>query len=409
MDGNLFGEPEQEQDRDTASQITPAEGVNEPDSRDTSLSSPRDNPCLIGHDTIVQQLLDWHARHALPHALIFSGPRGIGKATAAFALARTLLQEAGEPGTEDDSTNSLFGGAGDSDDSAGSQPGLLMDAQDPVFRKVAAQSHPDCLDIAREFDEKKQRYKTELQVNQIRHIQDFLHMRASTPGGMKIAIIDEAATMNRNAQNALLKSLEEPPGNSLLIIVADQLGALLPTIRSRVRVMPFAPLESGELRALLKHNIQGPDEDDLHAIVEIAQGAAGPALELASEEGVSVMRHVLTIVQDWPHLSWGEIYKLSAYVTAPKDSEPRLRVFYYVMTWLAQHMLRIKTRNITPAPALQTGTLPAAIGDTSLDMILQICDNLKSHFDSAYSAHLDKHYIVEGAFTILTNYKAKAA
>jgi DNA polymerase-3 subunit delta' len=411
MDNNLFGEPDPQQY--DAPQETTDIAVEKAENADRLIiSTPRDNPCLIGHEAVIEQLLDWHDRNALPHALIFTGPRGIGKATAAYALARTLLKD-NESGIEsDDATDSLFGSedVSESGEAApAAQRKLLMDAQDPVFRKIAAQSHPDCLDIAREYDEKKQKPKTALDVHQIRRIQEFLHMRASTPGGRKIAIIDEGETMNRNAQNALLKILEEPPGNSLLIIVADQLGALLATIRSRVRVVHFQPLADQDMRQLLHANSQIEARGDLELIVRIAEGAAGPALELGSEEGREIIHGVLAIMRDWPEVSWQDIYQLSNKIAGKKDSEQGLRIFSYVMTWLTRHMMRIKARGIQPVSCLQGSRFEQALASTNLDQLLKICDNLKHHFDSADHAHLDKHYIVEGAFAILTNHTRDAA
>ena len=410
MDDNLFGDPGTSQD-DLMPEAPDVPIGDTGHAGNVQISTPRDNPCLIGHDTIIDQLLDWHDRNALPHALIFTGPRGIGKATAAYALARTLLKDNEAKSGGDDATDSLFGGEDvtAAETVSAKNHDLLMDSTDPVFRKVAAQSHPDCLDIARGYDEKKQKPKTALDVHQVRHVQDFLHMRASVSGGRKIAIIDEGETMNRNAQNALLKVLEEPPGNTLLIIIADQLGALLPTIRSRVRVMHFTPLQDGDMQTLLRANCASLSEDELHMIVEIAEGAVGPALELAGEEGRTIMRQTVDCLKDWPDISWPDIYKLSAYLNAQKDSEARLRIFGYIMTWFIQHILRIKTRNISPISELDTTDFQNALARTHLDQVLQICDNLKSHFDSAYQAHLDKHYIVEGAFATLINHKREAA
>ena len=410
MDENLFGEPDTRQDDNTPR--TPDITVDQGQGTDALISTPRDTPFLIGHNDVIGKLLDWHNRNALPHALIFTGPRGIGKATAAYAVARTLLKENDEDSEIEDATDSLFGDADEDAETQTASSGrltLLMDGEDPVFRKVAAQSHPDCLDIAREYDEKKQKPKTALDVHQIRRVQEFLHMRTSTPGGRKVAIIDEAETMNRNAQNALLKVLEEPPGNSLLIIVADQLGVLLATIRSRVRVVHFRPLADQDMRDLLGANVEMDDPHDCELIVRIAEGAVGPALELASDEGREIMRAVLAIMQDWPDVSWPDIYKLSNKIAGKKDNEQGLRIFKYVMTWLAKHMIRIRARGIQPIHNLQGTPFEEALAGTKLDQLLQICDNLKQHFDSADHAHLDKHYIVEGAFAMLTNYRRDAA
>ena len=116
----------------------------------------------------------------------------------------------------DTAQDSLFGGG---DDLAAPATTLDIPTDDPVFAKVASGGHPDLLVVERQTDPKTGQIKSNLDVQTARKVVPFLRM-TSSDGGWRIVIVDDADLMNRNAQNALLKILEEPPQNTLLILVA---------------------------------------------------------------------------------------------------------------------------------------------------------------------------------------------
>ncbi len=144
------------------------------------------------------------------HAWLITGAPGVGKATLAYRFARRLL--------------------------AGVQPGdtLAVDPASPVFRRVAVGSHADLLTVEREWDDKKSRLRGEIVVDDARAISAFLRLTPAE-GGWRVVVIDGAEHMNRNAANAVLKMLEEPPPRAVLLLTCAAPGRLLPTIRSRCR------------------------------------------------------------------------------------------------------------------------------------------------------------------------------
>ena len=166
---------------------------------------PRHVQKLYGHIDNWAQVSDNFANGKLPHAILLCGTRGIGKATFAYHMARFMLS-----GTqaENPHTNSL----------------------------ISNNCHPDLLVIEKEGEAK------DITVDQLRQLGHFIQLQpAYSPN--KMVIIDSADEMNKNAANALLKILEEPPANSFLILVAHTPGKLLATIRSRCRqVKMSAPL-----------------------------------------------------------------------------------------------------------------------------------------------------------------------
>src|SRR5579863_2134864 len=199
--------------------------------------APRENPLLLGHETAEAALLQFFAADRLPHGLLITGPHGIGKATLAFRFARFLLAQAAEPRGP-----TLFAPT--------SPTSLALPAEHPVFRRTASGGHADLLVVERGIDPKRKRARSEIVVEDARAIAGFLRLTPAE-GGWRIVIVDTADDMNRNAANAVLKILEEPPPRALLILVSDNPGRLLPTIRSRCRRLPLRPLSEEIVARLL--------------------------------------------------------------------------------------------------------------------------------------------------------------
>src|SRR5258708_5465301 len=200
---------------------------------------PRHNPLLLGHEVAGAALWQAPRSGGLPHAGLLSGPRGIGKATLAFRFARFLFaQGAAAPG--------LF---------AAPPVSLAVAPEHPVFRRVASGGHADLLVVERSFDPKRKKLRSEIVVDDTRSIAAFLRLTPAE-GSWRVVIVDGADVMNRNAANAVLKILEEPPQKAVLLLVSDNPGRLLPTIRSRCRILALKPLAAAEERAALAGEAQ---------------------------------------------------------------------------------------------------------------------------------------------------------
>ncbi len=217
---------------------------------------------LAGHEAAEATLVAEAAAGRLHHAWLITGPKGIGKATLAFRFARWLL--AGCPGTR-----------------------LEVADTDPVFRRVAAGTHADLLAIGRSFDEKRQRHRTEIVADDVRPIGDFLR-RTAAEGGWRVVILDDADLLNRHAGNALLKILEEPPPRAVLVLVSSTPGRLLPTIRSRCRLLRLAPLDRPQMMLALERLLPEEEEASRGLLADLAHGAPGRAVELAGEDGIAM-------------------------------------------------------------------------------------------------------------------------
>ena len=229
----------------------------------TPMIPPRSNPELFGHEAAEAVLATAMASGRLHHAWLITGPEGIGKATLAYRFARRLL-------------------AGPAADGS-----LALDPAHPAFRRVAAGSHADLLSVERAVDEKTKRRRAEIVVEDARAVSTFLHLTAAE-GGWRVVIVDGADAMNRNAANALLKVLEEPPPRAVLLLLAASPGRLLPTIRSRCRRLALKPLAEGLVERLLRQAL--PELEDPHGVAMLAGGSIGRALQLAAGEGLACAR-----------------------------------------------------------------------------------------------------------------------
>jgi DNA polymerase III subunit delta' len=253
----------------------------------TVAPTPRTNPDLMGHEAAEIALRRLFEANRLPHALLLGGPRGIGKATLAFRLARFVLAGGAGKGA----SAGLFGTNND----AKADPGLSVAPDGGVFRRVASGGHADLLTVERAYDPRRRRLRSEIVVDDTREIGAFFRL-TSAEGGWRVVVVDGADEMNRNAANALLKILEEPPQRSLLLLVAHSPGRLLPTIRSRCRRFPLSPLPSGVVRRLLaRYQPELPDAQ-AEALVALSGGSIGRALELAAAGGIELYDAVLALL-----------------------------------------------------------------------------------------------------------------
>ncbi|WP_323035992.1 DNA polymerase III subunit delta' [Pararhodobacter sp.] len=279
---------------------------------------PRDTARLFGQETAERGFLQAHAQDRLHHGWLLTGPRGIGKATLAYRLARFLLAE--EPG------GGLFG------------PPQTLDvsADHPVSHRIAAGSEPGLLTIRRTADEKTGRMRTQIVVDDVRKLRDFFGLSA-TDGGRRIVIVDAADEMNANAANALLKLLEEPPQGAMLFLVSHQPSKLLPTIRSRCRELKLHPLGAEDM-ALALEQATGQADDSI-ALAQLSGGSVGEAIRVMSGGGLALYSEILGLLGQLPRLPRPELRRLCDSVGG-KQAEPRfdlvVRLFDLALSRMAR-------------------------------------------------------------------------
>ena len=230
------------------------------------VSPPQLTVRLHGHTDEIAFLSDAVNTGKLHHAVIFEGERGIGKATAAFQLANRLLLPARDLGA----------------------PIGAIDPESSTFRQIAQGSHPGLLYLTRPKNDAGTGFKQAITVDEIRRLQRFFSMTAAGPDSYRVAIIDPVNDLNRNAANALLKLLEEPPARSVFILIAHGTGGLLPTIRSRCQILKFSPLANGEIGRVLTEQIGAEDEAAIARAASLGGGSARRALLFAQFGGLEL-------------------------------------------------------------------------------------------------------------------------
>jgi DNA polymerase-3 subunit delta' len=321
----------------------------------------------------------------LHHAWLLTGPRGIGKATLAWRFARFLL--AGGQG-------GLFAGSTDLLDVAPDAPGRAL---------VDARSHPDLFHLRRTLDPKTDRIRTEIVVDDVRDLGEFMHMTPAL-GDWRVAIVDPADEMNRNAANAVLKILEEPPPRAVLLIVAHAPGRLLPTIRSRCRRLALPPLADETVVRLLGIYAASTAQEERLALAGLADGSIGRALELASAGSLGLYRDMVELLATLPELDTARLHGFAErFARRGEQANADWRSLNYLLDgWLKGLARRAAVGGegapIVPAErGLQTRLLAAA----SLDRWMEAWDKIALLLSRADAVNLDRKQTVLGSFLAL--------
>lgn len=253
--------------------------------------APRHASALFGHEAAETALLDAWASGRLPHAWMITGPRGVGKSTLAFRFARFLLKHG--PASGFDAGPSLFG------DAPVLPTSLVVAPEDPVFSRVANAGHADLITVERSWDDKGDRWRGDIVVQDVRAVIDRFGKTAAE-GGYRVCIVDAADDMNVNAANALLKILEEPPPNAVLLLVSHAPGGLLPTIRSRCRRLALKPLDEPAMQQALHGLLPDLDAAERRGLGVLAEGSPGRAVTLAAQGGLKLLHGLLDMVSQLP-------------------------------------------------------------------------------------------------------------
>ncbi|MEO0449660.1 MAG: AAA family ATPase [Pseudomonadota bacterium] len=288
---------------------------------------------LSGHDQPQERFMNARASNRLHHSWIFQGPSGIGKSIFAKRIAGLMLGAEHVDAGDDNQTMQL----------------------------VKSGGHPDLKWVERGLNEKG-KVRQDITVEQIRELNQFFSLRPAM-AGWRVGVIDALDEMNVSGMNALLKTLEEPPDNALLILISHATQPILPTIRSRCQILRFYPLSEEHTREVLASH-----EANVDLAMDLAPGRPGYGLALSQTAGAKAVQAARALLRNVRKPSGGV---MSAALTATLADEGSLQAFTDTLmgwvaekadmdpelsqTWLKMHEVRATATELNLTP-LQTAT-----------------------------------------------------
>ena len=262
--------------------------------RIAGLPHPCETEHLFGHDAACAQVLEAFNGDRMHHAWMLTGPKGIGKASLAYHIARFLLATE-PPGDNLFSTPPLT-------------TSLFVPADHPVASRIRAGSEPGLCILRRPVDDKTSKLKTVIPVDTVRELRRFFSLSAGG-NGRRVVIVDCTDEMNANAANALLKVLEEPPQDAVLLLVTHQPSRILPTIRSRCRTLACTPLSPEDLQHAFAQAL--PEQTFDPGLTALVAGSVGQAAKLSLTGGADTYGAIVSLCQGLPQLDRSALLKLA--------------------------------------------------------------------------------------------------
>ena len=260
--------------------------------QEIAVRHPRETSELFGHREAEAALLNAYRSGRIPHAWLIGGPQGIGKATLAYRMARFVLANADPlaPSVQRAET-------------------LAVDPADHVARQITAEAHGGLLVLERGLNDRGV-LRTVITVDETRETISFFGSTAAVDG-WRVCIVDTVDELNPNAANALLKILEEPPQQSLFLLVSHSPARALPTILSRCRKLPLRPLSTVDvIRAAALATDKDANDPALVEAAEASEGSVSRALTLLGGDALKLQQRTAALLASLPQVDPRELHAL---------------------------------------------------------------------------------------------------
>ena len=310
---------------------------------------------IIGHSSQKLSFLSSFASNRLPQCWLLAGDRGIGKASFAWLIAKFLLTTKYQPADlKIDLTETNINS-------------ILEPQSGSTLNRIISGSEQRVYIVRRGYNEKRKAFFKNISIEDVRKLQSYCSLSIAD-GGKRIIIIDTADDLNKSSSNALLKLLEEPPKNTIFLLISHQPNLLLPTIKSRCQKLSFSNLDQTDLGAVLTAIGCKIEPSDEVLLSILSKGSAGAACRLINSNCINLYRDILNIVSSLPNLNTNKILQLSQnYFAKAKPSE--FEIFIEMM----QHFFsRLCKTGVMQKPLLPTVT------DNEAKVMKSLCPNLKS-------------------------------
>jgi DNA polymerase III subunit delta' len=297
--------------------------MNEPADDTTEAPAPRRTDVLFGHAAAEAALLAAYRGGRIPHAFLIIGPKGIGKATLAYRMARFVLAHPDPAAPEVAAATSL-----------------AVDPAHPVSRAIAAQAEPDFRILERTLNEKGV-LRQQIAVDDVRRTIEFFGKgSARGEGGWRVAIVDAVDELNKSGANALLKLLEEPPQRALLLLVSNSAARVLATLRSRCRIVTLRPLgETDVAAALAAATGAAATNAEIAAAAAAADGGVARAFAMLDGNALELREQALDMLNRLPALDSKALHGLGEAI-AGTDPKPLTDFVDTVNAWMSDRLHR---------------------------------------------------------------------
>src|SRR6202045_483461 len=253
---------------------------------------PRETTALAGHLEAETALLNAYRTGRIPHAWLIGGAQGIGKATLAYRMARFVLAHRNPFGSDVQRAETL-----------------AVDPTSPIARRVAAGAHGGLLTLERTLNERGV-MRTVITVDETRETISFFGSTAAMDG-WRVCIVDTLDELNPNAANALLKVLEEPPRQSLFLLVSHAPARVLPTIQSRCRKLMLRQLATDDvILAAAQAADLAIDDPALNEAAAAAEGSVARALTLLGGDALKLHQRTAALLSTLPRVDPRELHAL---------------------------------------------------------------------------------------------------
>lgn len=329
---------------------------------------PRDTLALFGQEAAEQAFLDAFRGGRFPHAWILGGPEGVGKATFAYRAARFLLAH---PDPRDPAVLQALD--------------LSVPADHPAARKMAARSHGGLFVVRRQWNAEKKTMPSQIPVDLARKAISFFES-TSAEGGWRICIVDSAEDLNVNGANALLKVVEEPPERALFLIVSHMPGRLLPTIRSRCRMLAFRPLPPEAVEKALVASGTAGDGGLVRRAAGLSDGSVRQAFKIMDEGTLAIVDHIRAALERLPAIDWTDLHAVADGLAGRANDAAFETTVETIFGWLGEQTER-----------------RAAEGARRLAPLAEVWDKVARQVRETESYNLDRRALVLTLFTDLSD------
>tara|TARA_B100000886_G_scaffold207595_1_gene143551 strand:+ start:1089 stop:2246 length:1158 start_codon:yes stop_codon:yes gene_type:complete len=310
---------------------------------------------IIGHSSQKLSFLSSFASNRLHQCWLLAGDMGIGKASFAWLIAKFLLTTKYQPADLKIDLNE-------------SNINSILEPQSGnTLNRIISGSEQRVYIVRRGYNEKRKTFFKNISIEDVRKLQSYCSLSIAD-GGKRIIIIDTADDLNKSSSNALLKLLEEPPKNTIFLLISHQPNLLVPTLKSRCQKLSFSNLDQTDLGAVLKAigcKIERSDEVSLSIL---SKGSAGAACRLINSNCINLYSDILNISSSLPNLNTNKILQLSQnYFAKAKPGE--FEIFLEMM----QHFFS----RLCKTGAMQKPLLPS-VTENEAKIMKNLCPNLKS-------------------------------